>query len=139
MKKDSTHRTPNYAGWAGLEGIDLKKDIEQLEHIEHDIEHIKEALYDTGRVLNHAYHHEEEEPQVKDNAKIQEKIYDLHNEIVNMIIMFCKYNDILPQMVSFNVDMLAPSIEAGMWTAATDSSLVFCADNNFDNIMFESV
>lgn len=139
MKKNSTHRTPNYAGWAGLDGIDLKKDIEELEHIEQDIEKIKEALYHEKRVLNHAYHHEEEEPQVKDNAKIQEKIYDLHNDIVNEIIMFCKDNDILPQMVSFNIDMLAPSIEAGMWTAATDSSLIFCADNNFDNIMFESV
>ena len=139
MKKNSTHRTPEYAGWGALDGIDLKKDIEQLEHIEHDIEKIKQALYHEKRVLNHAYHEEDHEIATDEPDDTQKNVEQFHNKLVKDVITFCQENNICPQAMSFNIDMLDIAIEFGEWTGATDSALVFSADDRYENIMYESL
>lgn len=152
MKKNNTHRTPEYAGWGALDGIDLTKDIEQLEHIEHDLEKLKQALYHEKRVLNHAYHEEEHEsvPDKPDDMQAsnrkqltqidkQELVGQFHKKLVEEVIAFCDEIEICPRAMSLNIDMLDIAIEYGCWTAATDSALVFSEDDKFKNIMYESL
>ena len=139
MITNSTHRTPEYAGWGALDGIDLKKDIEQLEHIEHDIERIKQALYHERRVLNHAYHDEEDEHISDEPDGMQEKVGQFHKRLVEEVIAFCNENEICPKAMSLNIDMLDIAIKHGFWTSATDSALIFSEDDRFENIMYESI
>ena len=138
MEKDNTHRTPNYAGWAGLDGIDLKKDIEQLVHIEHDIEKIKSALYHEKRVLNHAYYHDEEEHDDNKQKEIfQMKLHFLHDTIMHEIILFCKENNINAERFNIHGDMLQESIKQGVWHPSTDSCL--CMFDSDEELICESL
>ena len=138
MTESNTHRTPEYAGWGALDGIDLKKDIKQLEHIEHDIERIKQVLYHERRVLNHAYHEEDEHISDEPDG-MQKKVGQFHKRLVEEVIAFCKENEIRPKAMSLNIDMLDIAIKCGCWTAATDSALIFSEDDRFENIMYESI
>ncbi len=140
MEKGNMHRTPNYAGWAGLDGIDLKKDIEQLEHIEHDIEHIKEALYDTCRVLNYGYNEvaHKEYDEKKRKEKLQSNLNKLHDEIMNKIISFCRENNVDKVWAChLGVDGLCFSVDAGEWHPGTDSALVLYDEDK--NVICESL
>lgn len=56
---------------------------------------------------------------------LNEKFRELHHELVNRIISFCKENDIVIDEFSLSADGLAESIPTGKWQACTDSGFVF--------------
>ena len=60
--------------------------------------------------------------QVCQDDDITKKFRDLHYEIVNKIISFCKENNINIDEFHLNADGVRDSIPYGEWTSATDSS-----------------
>jgi len=56
---------------------------------------------------------------------LDDKLYDLHKNIMSLIINFCKDNNINPDYVNFGADGLESSINVGKWHPGTDSSLTF--------------
>ena len=60
------------------------------------------------------------------DKELNKKFRDLHHELVNRIISFCKENDIVIDDFSLSADHLVEqSIPTGKWQASTDSSFVF--------------
>jgi hypothetical protein len=72
---------------------------------------------------------------MKDNRKyygqecqddeLNKKFRDLHHALVDLVISFCKENDIDIDEASLSIDGISASIPYGQWEACTDSSLVF--------------
>ena len=60
--------------------------------------------------------------QICQDEEITKKFRDLHIEIVNKIISFCKENNIDIDEIHLNADGVSDSIEYGEWQACTDSS-----------------
>ena len=60
--------------------------------------------------------------QICQDEEITKKFRDLHTEIVNKIISFCKENNIDIDEIHLNADGVSGSIEYGEWQACTDSS-----------------
>ena len=61
--------------------------------------------------------------------ELNEKFRNLHRDLVNTIIKFCKDNDLEIDEASLRIDGLKDSIPFGEWQACTDSSLVFYTNN----------
>lgn len=61
--------------------------------------------------------------------ELNDKLYELHKNIMNLVINFCKENNIRPEYGYFGVDDLGSSIDAGQWHPGTDSSLTFFDEN----------
>ena len=59
------------------------------------------------------------------SKETNDKFYDLHKQIMDLVINFCKENNVTPEYVNFGADMLEPSINIGKWHPGTDSSLTF--------------
>jgi hypothetical protein len=77
--------------------------------------------------------------QVCQNEDITNKFRDLHYEIVNKIIAFCKENNIIVDEFHLNADELQESIRYGKWQACTDSefSMIRFTDEYKDVISFK--
>ena len=63
--------------------------------------------------------------QICQDEEITKKFRDLHTELVNKIISFCKENNIIVDELHLNADCLEDSIKAGSWQPCTDSCLSF--------------
>ena len=61
--------------------------------------------------------------QCKDK-EINDKFRELHYNLVNEIISFCKENNIIVDELHLNADSLEDSIKAGSWQSCTDSYFV---------------
>lgn len=59
------------------------------------------------------------------SKETDDKFYDLHKQIMDLVIKFCKENNVTPEYVNFSADMLEPSINVGKWHPGTDSALTF--------------
>ena len=59
------------------------------------------------------------------DKELNQKFRDLHHELVNRIISFCKENNITIDDFSLSADHLEESISAGSWQSCTDSGFVF--------------
>lgn len=57
-----------------------------------------------------------------ENTELNEKFRELHNELVNRVINFCKENNIDATDFALGADGLDDSIPYGYWTPGTDSS-----------------
>ena len=57
--------------------------------------------------------------------ELNKKFRDLHHTLVNLVISFCKENDIDIDEASLSIDGISASIPYGQWEACTDSSLIF--------------
>ena len=75
--------------------------------------------------------------QKSQDEELKKKFYNLHVEIVNKVISFCKENNI--QIDEFNIyaDGVRDSIEYGEWCSSTDSS--FRMDESLSNENGKSV
>ena len=60
--------------------------------------------------------------QLCQDEEITKKFRDLHTELVNKIISFCKENNIIVDELHLNADCLEDSIKAGSWQSCTDSA-----------------
>lgn len=60
--------------------------------------------------------------QICQDEEITNKFRNLHYEIVNKIISFCKENNIVVDEFHLNADGLQGSIPYGEWESCTDSS-----------------
>ena len=65
---------------------------------------------------------------------INQKFRELHKNVVDIIIHFCKENNIIINEFHLNADTLEDSIKAGSWQSCTDSCLIF---DKFDKSMIE--
>ena len=65
---------------------------------------------------------------------INQKFRELHKNVVDIIIQFCKENDILIDEFHLNANALKDSIKFGSWQPCTDSCLTF---DKFDKGMVE--
>ena len=63
--------------------------------------------------------------QLCQDDNLTRKFRELHKELVNKIISFCKENNISIDEFHLNADELAGSIEFGSWQSCTDSCLTF--------------
>lgn len=71
---------------------------------------------------------------------LEKKWYDLHIELVNKIVSFCKENDLKDVTdVSLNIDCVDYSVEQGEWTAATDSSFIAVKRNRVHGDEYEAI
>ena len=57
--------------------------------------------------------------------ELNKKFRDLHHALVDLVISFCKENDIDIDRASLNIDGISASIPYGQWEACTDSGLTF--------------
>lgn len=55
-------------------------------------------------------------------SPLEEKFFKLHEEIIDKIIVFCKENNVMANMISLTASCVSPSIEYGEWTPCTDSA-----------------
>lgn len=62
--------------------------------------------------------------QCQDN-ELNKKFRELHKNVVDIIIHFCKENNITINEFHLNADALEDSIKAGSWQSCTDSCLTF--------------
>lgn len=60
--------------------------------------------------------------QICQDEEITKKFRNLHTELVNKVISFCKENNIIVDDFHLNADGLAESILYGSWQSCTDSS-----------------
>ena len=60
--------------------------------------------------------------QICQDEEITNKFRNLHYDIVNKIISFCKENNIDVDEFHLNADELSESIKFGKWESCTDSS-----------------
>ena len=60
--------------------------------------------------------------QICQDEEITKKFRDLHTEIVNKIISFCKDNNIIVDELHLDADCLEDSIKVGSWQSCTDSA-----------------
>lgn len=56
---------------------------------------------------------------------INKEFRELHKRLVNEVIDFCNYHNIVIDELHLNADCLSGSIPYGEWQACTDSCLVF--------------
>lgn len=61
-------------------------------------------------------------------VKMDYKVNELHDEILKLIINWCKKNHVDADTVSLEIDGLNHSVECGLWHPGTDSSLAFFKD-----------
>lgn len=59
---------------------------------------------------------------------LKRKFFDLHVEIVDKIISFCKDNNVMIDEIHLNADGVRNSIPSGKWTSCTDSWFRLDAD-----------
>lgn len=61
---------------------------------------------------------------MENRTELEKKWYELHIEIVNKLIAFCKENNLKDVTdINLGIDGVKFSVESGEWTAATDSFL----------------
>ena len=61
---------------------------------------------------------------VEDNLmSLDTKLYGLHKTMMQMVIDFCKRNNVNVDVVNFYADCLQDAVKIGEWGASTDSSL----------------
>lgn len=60
--------------------------------------------------------------QICTDDELKRKFFDLHVEIVDKIISFCKDNNVMIDEIHFNADGVRDSIPSGKWTSCTDSA-----------------
>ena len=68
------------------------------------------------------------------DSELNKKFRELHKNVVDIIIHFCKENNITINEFHLNADGLEESIKLGSWESCTDSCLVF---DKFDKGMVE--
>lgn len=68
------------------------------------------------------------------DSKLNKKFRELHKNVVDIIIHFCKENNITINEFHLNADALEESIKFGSWQSCTDSCLTF---DKFDKSMVE--
>ena len=59
------------------------------------------------------------------DEKLTESFRKLHVDVVNMIIKWCKNNNVVIDEFHLNADGVADSIPYGEWKSCTDSGLTF--------------
>lgn len=59
---------------------------------------------------------------MEEDTILHKKFSELHVELVNKIILFCKENNVKCDIFRLSGDCLMPSIEFGSWHPATDST-----------------
>ena len=59
---------------------------------------------------------------------MKNKINELHDELIKLIIGWCKKNNVDADTLSLEIDGLNYSIERGLWHPGTDSALAFFKD-----------
>ncbi len=57
--------------------------------------------------------------------ELNKKFRNLHHALVDLVISFCKENNIDIDEASLSIDGISASIPYGQWEACTDSSLIF--------------
>lgn len=79
--------------------------------------------------------------QVCQDDDLTKKFRDLHYEIVNKIILFCKENNIIVDEFHLNADELQESIRYGKWQACTDSefSMIRFTDEYKDVVSMKKI
>lgn len=79
--------------------------------------------------------------QVCQDDDLTKKFRDLHYEIVNKIITFCKENNIIVDEFHLNADELQESIHYGKWQACTDSefSMIRFTDEYKDVVSMKKI
>lgn len=79
--------------------------------------------------------------QVCQDDDITKKFRDLHYEIVNKIITFCKENNIVVDEFHLNADGLQGSIQYGEWKSCTDSgfSMIKFTDEYNDAVSLHKI
>ena len=60
--------------------------------------------------------------QICQDENLNNKFRELHNELVNKIISFCKENNIVIDEFNLNADSVSGSISYGSWQPCTDSA-----------------
>lgn len=74
-----------------------------------------------------------------EKTELDKKWQDLHKEIVDKIVRFCKENGVNEVTdVNLHIDCMDASISYGQWTAATDSSFT-AYDCEEDNVILFSI
>ena len=68
------------------------------------------------------------------DSELNKKFRELHKNVVDIIIHFCKENNITINEFHLNADALEDSIKFGSWQSCTDSCLTF---DKFDKSMVE--
>ena len=69
--------------------------------------------------------------QKSQDKDLNEKFYNLHVEIIDKVISFCKENNIEVDEFNIYADGVRESIPFGKWTSVTDSS--FRMDESLSN------
>lgn len=67
--------------------------------------------------------------QICQDEDINYEFINLHHEIVDKIVKFCKRNNIEIDEVSFSADGIMNSVPYDQWQAGTDSSFAMWKDN----------
>ena len=60
--------------------------------------------------------------QICQDEVLSKKFFDLHVEILDKIIAFCKDNNIMIDEIHLNADGVRDSIKNGKWGSSTDST-----------------
>ena len=72
-----------------------------------------------------------------DLMSLDTKLYGLHKTMMQMVIDFCKRNNVNADVVNFYTDCLQDSVKIGKWCASTDSSLAMYDENK--NMIIQSI
>lgn len=76
--------------------------------------------------------------QVCQDEQTDKDFKELHREIVNKIIKFCKEHNLIIDEFYINCDCLTHSIDQGNWVAGTDSSFsMYKFDEEHPNMKFD--
>ena len=74
--------------------------------------------------------------QVCQDEEVTKKFRELHNELVNKVISFCKENNIIVDELHLNADCLEDSIKEGSWQSCTDSAFsIIRFTDEYKNVM----
>lgn len=72
---------------------------------------------------------------MENRTELEKKWYELHIEIVNKLIAFCKENNLKDVTdINLGIDGVKFSVESGEWTAATDSFLTAMEINRMGDV-----
>ena len=79
--------------------------------------------------------------QICQDEEITKKFRDLHTELVNKVISFCKENNIIVDELHLDADCLEDSIKAGSWQSCTDSafSIIRFTDEYKDAVTMKKI
>ena len=72
-----------------------------------------------------------------DLMSLDTKLYGLHKTMMQMVIDFCKRNNVNADVVNFYADCLQDAVKIGKWGASTDSSLTMYDENK--NMIIQSI